>query len=959
MQRKKSYNALGEDEEREREDDKRRVLSSTFSTSTDIHPMDRPSCYQRCCGTPLTKLIWCLVATVIVAGGVTAGVITADQESLSSEEEWKQIRLPTTVVPELYELQIYPDLETDVFTGSVNISARVQKATKTLFLHAVAMTISRVSLAHSGATVSPVKTFFYPENEFLVLEFNEEVEEGDVVLQLQFKGNLTNSLAGLYRSTYENEAGETIKLATTQFEATDARRAFPCFDEPSFKANFSIIVTTTKDRTALSNMPVSHIVDRAEEGLRNFHFDTSVKMSTYLVAFIVCDFVSTSVTTDSGVNVSVWAPASKLSRANIARDAGAKIISYYETYFGIPYPLPKVDMVAIPDFAAGAMENWGLVTYRETALLFDPVEGSAANEQRVVVVVAHELAHQWFGNLVTMEWWDGLWLNEGFATFVEFIGTNDNNPEFDMWDQFICDTMQRALDLDATKGSHPVIQKVDTPSEIGELFDSISYSKGGSLISMLIGMVGEETFSNGVTLYLKRHMYSNANTADLWAAIGTAAKEAGQEIDVPEVMSGWTTQVGYPLLDVTEDKASRTISITQQRFLSDGSSDPDKRWKILVNGSTETNSPDRDIQMWGWVGNEQNAMLTLNYDFAVDGWMHLNLKSQGFYRVNYPQDNWDRLAKALSVQPDNKLSVRERSNVFSDAFALADAEKINITIPLECTKALTTENQFVVWDTAAQGLNRYYKAFRISADFALFKKYLYTLLDVQYKSLGWTVPKGDAHTNRLLRSLILTLVCRFDYTDARNKAKQKLAGVISNPDEVLQADIRGVVYEYGVAAGGEAEWTWMLARYRSPTVSAAEANRCLHALGATIDMSLLQRTLQYSLDSEKIRPQDATSLIGYVGANVYGQEIVWDFLRDNWDAIFKQFGQATSFSRLIESVCGSFNTRRRYDEVEAFFEDRDAGTATRGVHVALDSIQVNIRWMQRNYPDAIRWLSKS
>ena len=379
---------------------------------------------------------------------------------------------------------------------------------------------------------------------------------------MRFTGTLNDRLVGFYRSEYQDNEGRTRHLATTQFEATDARRAFPCWDEPARKAVFDVTLVFDDSLQAVSNTP---IVEESSSGpgLRSVRFGETPIMSTYLLAFVVGDLVSVEAEAVNGTTIGVWTTRGKENQAGFALDTSVKLLGYFNDYFGIPYPLPKLDHIAIPDFAAGAMENWGCITYRETALLVDPENSSAGTRQRVAEVVAHEMAHMWFGDLVTMEWWDDLWLNESFASWMGTKSVDWLFPDWEMWTQFVNMDTNRALSLDGLKNSHPIEQEVKNPAEVSQLFDAISYSKGGSVLRMLENFLGAETFQGGLYRYLKANEYGNARTQDLWAAL---EEESGQP--VTEIMDSWVKQTGYPVLRVEAARSASDVQVSCLRSVS-------------------------------------------------------------------------------------------------------------------------------------------------------------------------------------------------------------------------------------------------------------------------------------------------------------------------------------------------------------------------------------------------------
>ena len=436
--------------------------------------------------------------------------------------------LPASVKPNKYRLTLQPDLNTFTFKGEQTVDIEIVEPTARIVLNAAELEISGVTLRRNGSETSTHSVSLDADTETVTLDFGRTLSPGRAQLEMEFTGILNDRLVGFYRSEYQDAEGQTRHLATTQFEATDARRAFPCWDEPAQKAVFDVTLIFDDAYQAVSNTPIVEESSPAP-GLRSVRFGETPIMSTYLLAFVVGDLVSVEADAADGTRVGIWTTRGKENQAGFALDTSVKLLGYFNEYFGIPYPLPKLDHIAIPDFAAGAMENWGAVTYRETALLVDPENSSAGTRQRVAEVVAHEMAHMWFGDLVTMEWWDDLWLNESFASWMGTKAVDWLFPDWEMWTQFVNMDTNRALSLDGLKNSHPIEQEVKNPAEVSQLFDAISYSKGGSVMRMLENFLGPEVFQGGLYRYLKGHEYGNARTQDLWERTGRRIGPSGHQ----------------------------------------------------------------------------------------------------------------------------------------------------------------------------------------------------------------------------------------------------------------------------------------------------------------------------------------------------------------------------------------------------------------------------------------------
>ena len=542
-----------------------------------------------------------------------------------------EYRLPPHVRPKRYVLTLAPDLAAFTFTGDETVELDVDEPTDSIHLNAAELQVSAASVTLADGTVLQAQDIAHDEAaETVALRFERPVPAGGASLSVEFTGILNDQLRGFYRSQYTDADGAVRHLATTQFEPTDARRAFPCWDEPARKATFQVTLRVPRDLVAVSNMPVEGEQD-AKDGLKDVCFAETPVMSTYLLAFIVGDLASVEATAKGGTLVRVWALRGKEEQGRFAVENAVRLLDYFNDYFGVPYPLPKLDHLALPDFAAGAMENWGAITYREVALLYDPENSGASTRQRILQIVSHEMAHMWFGDLVTMEWWDDLWLNESFASWMGDKAVDHLYPEWHVWTQFVSHDTNAGLSLDGLRNSHPIEAKVANPAEIQELFDAISYSKGAAVLRMLEQFLGPDTFQRGLQAYIARHQYGNARTRDLWDALEQAS---GQPVTA--IMDTWTGQMGYPLLSVSSQPADGGVEVTlaQRRFLYDnllGAAEDPALWRVPVSLLTSDASEAVDVLL-----TEREATVRLPDPASGDGgWLKANPGQTGFFRVDY------------------------------------------------------------------------------------------------------------------------------------------------------------------------------------------------------------------------------------------------------------------------------------------------------------------------------------
>ncbi|KAH8409848.1 hypothetical protein KR222_009894, partial [Zaprionus bogoriensis] len=868
-------------------------------------------------------------------------------------------RLPTALAPTHYELLLHPELETGNFTGQEVITIKVIEATKQIILHSNALVITDVYVLNLEVESFELDTV----REFLIVDMVQELTVGDEIkLGILFEGQMQNKLVGLYSSSYQTPAGQTRNIATTKFEPTYARQAFPCFDEPALKATFGISVVHPSEGSyhALSNMNEEESMPLGENTMATF--GTSVPMSTYLACIIVSDFDSQSSTVRANgigndFTMRAFATPHQLNKVQFALEFGVAVTEYYIQYFKVEYPLPKLDMAAIPDFASGAMEHWGLVTYRETALLYDENYSSTLNKQSIAGVLAHEITHQWFGNLVTMKWWNDLWLNEGFARFMQYKGVNSVHPDWGMLEQFQIMALHSVLVFDSKLSSHPIIQKVESPDEITAIFDTISYEKAGSILRMLENLVGEETFREAVTNYLTKYQYNNTETDDFLTEVAALVTD----FDVKQLMRTWTEQMGYPVLNV-QRSSNEGFTITQQRFLSNKdsydevaeSSEFEYKWSVPVSYILDTSNS-------GEVGKA-----IFNYDQDALGiavapevkWIKLNVGQVGYYRVNYESSIWDQILLELIEDP-TRFEIADRAHLLNDAFALADASQLSYTVPLEMTAYLANEQDFVPWYVAASKLQTLKNTLMYTESYASYLSYARTLLTKVYNEVGWTVDT-DNHLRNRLRVSILTAACALGLPDCLTEAADRFNTWIQNPTDANRPapDLREVVYFYGMQqTGSESTWEKLLELFKNET-DASEKLKLMNGLSAVLDAQLLYRFLELASDESVVRSQDYFTCVQYISANPVGQPIVWEFYREQWLQLVARFGlNNRSLGTLIASITSRFATQIKLEEVQQFFAKYpESGAGASARQQAIETIKYNINWLQENSADIANWL---
>uniref|UniRef100_A0A7N9ATG0 Aminopeptidase n=1 Tax=Mastacembelus armatus TaxID=205130 RepID=A0A7N9ATG0_9TELE len=833
---------------------------------------------------------------------------TPSTTQFTPKEPWDYYRLPGSLVPVSYDVTLWPRLEPNkdglyIFTGNSSVVFRCVEETDLIIIHSNKLNLTTFNGHHAklsglGEATAPTikKSWLVVKTEYLVVQLSNRLAVGATyVLHTEFLGELADNLEGFYRSEYVEDGVKKV-VATSQMQATYARKTFPCFDEPAMKALFNIIIIHNQGTVALSNGREIGVPVKVTT------FEPTERMSTYLLAFIVSDFVSIQSNQNNNLLIRIWARKKAIDdrQGEYALNVTGPILQFYERYYNAAYPLSKSDQVALPDFNAGAMENWGLVTYRETALLYDPVLSSTGNKERVTSVISHELAHMWFGNLVTLKWWNDLWLNEGFASYVEYLGADYAEPTWNMKDQIVLYDMQKVFAVDALASSHPLSRKedeVNEPAQISEMFNTISYSKGAVVLRMLSEFITEPVFARGLSAYLNTFAFGNTVYTDLWDHLQQAVENT-PEIFIPDsvhnIMNRWTLQMGFPVVTID----TRTGRITQKHFLLDPDSESVLPYPVNTNSLMRVSG---------------------------DGWVLANTNVSGYFRVNYDPDNWNRLLSLLST---NHQVIVNRAQIIDDAFNLARAKIINTTLALRTTKYLSKERDYIPWESALRNLDYYILMFDRTEVYGALQAYLKKQIQPLFEhfktiTANWTkIPQG--HTDQYNQINAIGIACSMGVKGCRELIKSWYRQWMENPvHNPILANLKSTVYCSAIAFGGVEEWDFAWTMFQNATL-ASEASRLRSAMACTKVPWLLNRYLEYTLDPTKIRKQDATSTVQYIARNVVGMPLAWNFVRARWSYIFQQYGKGSfSFSNLINNV-----------------------------HVA------NIKWVTENKASVLKWFTE-
>ncbi len=839
----------------------------------------------------------------------------------------QQIRLPTHVRPHRYRITIKPDLDNFTFEGEETIALILIKPSREITLHSKDLDITGAEFVHANKEIWAAKIIYNEKKETATFKFKQELPNGKGKLKLSFRGILNDKLRGFYRSSYLHK-GVKKHLATTQFEATDARRAFPCFDEPAHKAIFEVTLIVPAGLVAISNTIPSSI-GKAKPGHQIVKFQPTPKMSTYLLAFIVGDFEFIEGKTRQGVKVRVFTTPGKTHQAKFALEVAIKTLSFLQKYFGIAYPLPSMDLIAIPDFAHGAMENWGAVTYRETAILVDPKNSSTLTKQHVAYVIAHELAHQWFGNLVTMEWWTHLWLNESFATYIGYLAIDELFPKWQIWTQFVYSDLGMALKLDSLNTTHAIEIPVEHPDEISEIFDPISYEKGASVVRMLANYLGQKYFRDGLRYYLTKHSYKNTSTIHLWEAFEKISSKP-----VRKIMDVWTKKPGYPLIEAK--LRGKELKLHQSRFffnpVSKQKAEDRTTWPVpltMIDG-TDTN----EILL-----NKKTGSIKTK---PKPAFVKLNFGETGFYRVKYDSKLLKKLQKAVAK---GALSAADRIGIIRDIFALAQSGKISTVIALETPRSYKKEESYTVWIEITTALNELSTLLYEEKYYPEFKQFVLQILKPIIRKVGWEMQRGESYSKSLLRALILAHAAKFDHKPTITKA-QKLFWQYVKQKQYIAPDLKTVIYNTTATYGGQKEYAALKKLYRQATFQ-EEKNRLARALTCFTNKNLVDKTLRFCISSQ-VRSGDSPGLLAYAFRKEANQQYVWSFIQKNWKLFLHRYGQGGSMLKYLIAPAGTFHSEKKRQLVKKFFKNHEAPGANRMVTQVLESIEGNTLWLQRD-----------
>ncbi|HEU0266466.1 MAG TPA: M1 family metallopeptidase [Candidatus Saccharimonadaceae bacterium] len=821
-------------------------------------------------------------------------------------------RLITKFKPTHYNLTLDMNRSARTTKGTVVITGDVVSTDSTIAVHSKDLALESITVdGHSSEWAAG-------SNDEITIQ-HPSLSPGKHIVVITFRGTITDAMHGLYPCYYEHN-GEKKEWLATQFESHHAREAFPCIDEPEAKATFDVTLLTEPSVTVLGNMPI--VEQHAEDGQLVTTFATTPRMSSYLLAWVVGDMHSKSSKTKSGVDVTVWAtPAQRPESLDFALSHAVQSIEFYEEYFDVAYPLPKSDHIALPDFSSGAMENWGLVTYREVALLADPATTTIQSKHYIATVISHELAHMWFGDLVTMKWWNDLWLNESFATVMEYICVDAIHPEWKIWLDFATTESVMALRRDAIDGVQPVQVDVHHPDEISTLFDgAIVYAKGARLMRMCQDFIGTEAFRKGLSSYFKEFAYGNTEADDLWRHLSEAS---GQ--DITGMMNTWISQSGYPVVHVTPD------GLAQEQFFIGPHEPSDKLWPIPL-GANDDKLP--------------HLLDARELAVTIPNMARLNIRDASHFITHYTPEHLQRLLEYLAEYDElGRLQLLDEQTLLARGGVASSAQLIDL---LAAYAGETTES---VWDTMAIALGELKKFVEVDETAeAKLREFAGKLAKREYDRLGWVAVAGEPEADTKLRSLILGLMVYSEDSAVLAKVDEFYrAGV-----DALDPEIRALILSSVVKRTEDIHVIESLLEMYRTTPSADLRNDICAGLTSAKQPEYIALILEQFTDKDTIKPQDIFRWFAYLSRSRYARDATWQWLITHWDWIVDTFGGDKSYDDFPRYAAGGPVTREQLTDYKAFFEPkRSIPALARTIELGITEIEARLELLARD-GDAVR-----
>ncbi|CAJ0593765.1 unnamed protein product [Cylicocyclus nassatus] len=863
---------------------------------------------------------------------------------------WKSFRLPRDIVPLSYNLTIHPNITTHNVTGSLAIDLKVMDSTKLIVLHAHNLVMNTFSLSVNGRRME-AEFYFCTDTSQWAFAMDEAVKVGDIVdLGIEFHGEVLPDLQGLYISTHTDTQGRKTRSAVTQFEPSYARKMFPCFDEPNFKATFEVSVIREPQHVVRSNMKLKHSEEHVD-GLYIDVFHRTVKMSTYLLAVAILDkydyVKKTTINTEKPIEVRLYAPKDMIKgHTEFGLDTAVRALEYFENYFNISYPLDKMDLLALDDFSEGAMENWGLVTFRDSTILYNKQTTNAQTKEQIALIICHEVAHQWFGNLVTMDWWNDLWLNEGFANYMEYRCVNKLFPDWNIMTRFYSENIAYSQEPDGLRSSRAISSITANNTNLMSLFDAINYHKAAAIIRMLQSLAGEKNFQRALVQYLGKYAYGNAKGSQLWKMVEkNAALPYG--ISISDLANAYITQVGYPMIYVTLSRNEVTVHNQTRFFFEDGMED-DQEWPIPIHYRTDSQTESR----MQWIRSDHNKVIWPLEERSK--WIIINTGGMSYVKVLYDRRNYAALAKQLKSD-HLEISATDRMMILADAFDFAKTSKLSITIYLDLLLYAEEEMDRMTWQLIHKHVKHIEDLIEETSFAHTFKDLQRTLILRPYERIGWESNSSYTPAQKGLQVEVLKMACSLRQRDCVKQAQIRYNEWTAKKKRP-SPELHGIVLNEGVRQGGAAAWDRAynsLVGAKSPT----EKYQLIGALASTRDQSLITRLLRLCLDGKTFRPNMVPRVLAELTQNEAARAFTWRFFRVNYKEFVKILGDGSNLLlNSIKAMVDKLSTQEDLDAVKAFLSDKNLEYNKARLDQMYEQIELNIQWRKLNEEPLRRWL---